>query len=776
MAEARRDLQFTSLELLKDCKLGAGAYGVVYKARCDELVCAGKVLSPVLFHFFDLSDLRGNAVWENFRRECQYLSVANHPNVVQYLATAREPKSGLPILLMELMDESLTHFLKRRQDLLPYRLQVNLCHDIALALAYLHSNLGIVHRDLSSNNILLVAGCRAKVADFGMSKLLRCNPSSTPNTVCPGTQPYMPPEALEDPALYTDKLDSFSHGVLSIQIVTCQFPEPTECKRRVQDEQYSVGEIYVPIDERERRRAHIDLIRPDHPLLPVTLSCLEYKPERRPSASQLCRQLAILKTISPYVDSVHCVQKHEGSTEVEDFRLTRTSSSDDVVRDGQIEACGLQCSTTAGLLRQETAVVVEEEAREKAHQKRDTMNEAVKRKDHEIETLRREAEADVAAMKQEMQRLSEAHRRATATVQEKDRLIEAGKEKVQELNQQLLESQEIVAQFQQRLDGTRVEVSRQDSGQAIACSPTTSPPGTLKWRQDRSHCPRTMARGCATGDGSTVYFTPHLSNDIFIYSSRGGKWVKLPSCPYRGFGLAVVNGLLTTIGGAEMGMAGRVTNTLLSLVKESMRWTKRLPPMLNQRQLVSAVCDLNNLVVIGGVAHGRLNVVEVMDTHSLQWSTVSSLPHPLSESSTTLVGDKLYLAGGLDGSGATTAVLCCSLTSLVRSSQSLTFRAFITGRKPVWQKASGLPFYRSTVVGVGGQLLSVGGCNWDGTPTATIHAYDDSGDVWRAIGQLSVPRRLCLVAALQGNELLVVGGKASHGAATADVEVATLEP
>jgi serine/threonine-protein kinase TNNI3K len=61
---------------------------------------------------------------------------------------------------MELMDDSLTHFLESSPRPIPYHIQVNICHDITLALSFLHSN-GIVHRDLSSNNVLLIGNVRA---------------------------------------------------------------------------------------------------------------------------------------------------------------------------------------------------------------------------------------------------------------------------------------------------------------------------------------------------------------------------------------------------------------------------------------------------------------------------------------------------------------------------------------------------------------------------------------------------------------------------------------
>jgi len=149
------------------------------------------------------------------------------------------------VLLMELMDESLTRFLERAQGPLPYHTEVNLCHDITLALSYLHSN-GILHRDLSSNNVLLIAGSRAKVTDFGMAKLYAVNRTSF--TRCPGTLVYMPPEALSDPPVHTYKLDSFSFGVLCVQILTRQFPNPCNRVTRVESPQSS------PVPEIERRK------------------------------------------------------------------------------------------------------------------------------------------------------------------------------------------------------------------------------------------------------------------------------------------------------------------------------------------------------------------------------------------------------------------------------------------------------------------------------------------------------------------------------------------
>ena len=209
---------YRTIQLLKTKPLGTGAYGAVYKAMCDDLLCAGKILHPTLFQS---NDPGATTIMRRFQQECNFLSAVRHPNIVQYLGSHQDPDTRLPVLLMELMDESLTQFLKRSQEPLPYHTQVDLCHDVALALAYLHSN-DIIHRDLSSNNVLLIgAGNRAKVTDFGMAKLFNINQSAmTPLTMCPGALACMSPEALDDPPIYTKKLDTFSFGVLDIQIIT----------------------------------------------------------------------------------------------------------------------------------------------------------------------------------------------------------------------------------------------------------------------------------------------------------------------------------------------------------------------------------------------------------------------------------------------------------------------------------------------------------------------------------------------------------------------------
>ena len=304
---------FKNVELFKTETLGTGSYGAVCKAKCDELICAAKLLYPVLFEMQpkdSSSDGKHQHPYQRFELECRFLSRLNHPNIIRYLGTYRDPDTNALVLLMELMDESLTHFLESSSEPLPYHVQVNICHDIAQALSFLHSN-EIIHRDLSSNNVLLIAGDRAKVTDFGMSKFADVAATRLATmTQCPGTPVFMPPEALNEPPVYTEKLDNFSLGVVIIQVVTRKFPKPTDRYKTMDLINPSVpGQVIkaqVPVPEFERRNAHISLIEGTHPLLPVAVPCLRNKDTERPSSQQLCQTLAALKESAKYVESSQC--------------------------------------------------------------------------------------------------------------------------------------------------------------------------------------------------------------------------------------------------------------------------------------------------------------------------------------------------------------------------------------------------------------------------------------------------------------------------------------
>ena len=322
MAEGQTEFAYRNIELYKSQSLGSGSYGGVCKAKCDGLLCAAKIMHPTLF---DLHDTGAVSYLRKFREECHLLSLARHPNLVQYLATCFDPDTRLPVLLMELCDESLTAFLERSPGPLSYHIQVNICHDISLALVYLHSN-GLIHRDLTGNNVLMIAGPRAKITDFGMSKLASMHPRMTAFTLCPANILYMSPEALDEARTYTAKLDEartytakldmFSFGIIVIQIITRQFPNPTDrfrtlhetkVKEESEDDEDD-NEVRQVVPETERREAHLKLIPDTHSMKPLALQCLKKKERQRPSALQLSERLSELKNSSRYRESMQRIQ------------------------------------------------------------------------------------------------------------------------------------------------------------------------------------------------------------------------------------------------------------------------------------------------------------------------------------------------------------------------------------------------------------------------------------------------------------------------------------
>ena len=317
--------KFGEIQFLKDHTLGIGSYGVVFKARCDSLICAAKVLHPTLFNpslqHHLVAEKASIAPIRKFEQECEFLNTIRHPNVVQYLGLCEDPDTGLPVLLMELMDGNLTQFLHgepKSQKPPSYGMQVNICHDITLALSFLHSN-DIIHRDLSSNNVLLIGNIRAKVTDFGMATFA----SHLSLTKAPGSDVYMPPESWKDKPVYTATLDCFSLGVIIIQILTQLLPSPGD---RLKELKISGRKVDVRISEIERRQEHISKVDPNHPLLPVALNCLKDRGTDRPSAKQLCERLEVLKEGPEYSETVLEEKNENSEQEREDLQQNIESS------------------------------------------------------------------------------------------------------------------------------------------------------------------------------------------------------------------------------------------------------------------------------------------------------------------------------------------------------------------------------------------------------------------------------------------------------------------
>ena len=781
------EFHYQKVELLKTESLGIGSYGAVYKAMCDDLPCAAKILHPTLFQF----NAPGTSVMRKFEQECRLLSAIKHPHIVQYLGTYNDPELRLPVLLMELMDESLTRFLERSNEPLPYHTEVNFCHDIALALSYLHSN-SIVHRDLSSNNVLLIAGSRAKVTDFGMVKLYDVNRSTahlTPLTLCPGTTVYMSPEALGESPTYTDKLDSFSLGVLSIQIMTRQFPDPGNRFKiiKINDPRAPSGRVQVEVPETQRRQSHIGLIDPAHPLLPVALNCLKDRDRERPSCHELCGHMSTLKASSKYTESVQQSQVNTKPTQ----SANRESREREIQQSQQIQDLQQQLHTKEDQLRT-------------LHDQLHIQNDQLCTKDDQLQEKEQENQQQqqqilglrtlLTAKDEQLAGKDEQLAGKDYQIQQKEAAVATHQREIQQLRQQLQSSEQVAAEFQQNLlerekmiqDLQRQVLEqqqqlRQRGGQRQEeeeASGAAASGGSIKLRwRDGGRAPCKMVGEVSVVDGSVAYFRPVESKSIFTYNSTNNKWSELLGCPNYGFSLAMVNSLLTAIGG--MTSNNGLTNTLFSLTGN--KWTKQFPPMPTKRCVTVVVCSGRSLVVAGGsTGNMTLSTVEVMDTETLQWSTASSLPHPLCQASATLCGDLVYMLGGYDQSGEQSkSVFTCSLAALLQSyqPQSLVARLktlSLASKPEVWHQLTYTPVTLSTCTSLQGRVLAVGGTDSDGKKTTVIHMYNTTTISREVISHMATPRCRCLVAVLPHNQLMVVGGFVAGGDKTNSVEIASI--
>ena len=795
-----------NVRLLKKDKLGSGSYGVVCKAMWGQRLCAAKLLHPIFFHSDDPGFVTTR---RRFEQECRFLNDMKHPHIVEYLRTSHDPDSGLLVLLMELMDESLTHFLERSQQPLAFHIEVDLCHDIALALVYIHSK-DIIHRDLSGNNVLLLAG-RAKITDFGMSKLLDANQRMTALTMCPGNSVYMPPEALREPPVYSKKIDCFSFGVLQIQIMTRQFPDPGPAMRVVEDSRSPTGAINIPVLDSERRKSHIDIINPTHTLLPTALSCLSYLEKDRPSAQDLCQQLAAVKEAPRYQlqilrremqDSQR--RTHTLQQELQDSqRRTHTLQQELQTKDQQLQDSQRRTHTLQQELQtkdqqlqdsQRRTHTLQQELQTKEQQLQDSqrrthtlqqdsqrqiqqLTHQVEEKQHTIddkETLLREFQRSLLQHEQTNKQLQDTVDQLRRDLQQAVEEKQAGERRLREDNQQLPIMPQVGARPRETTTPPRTELQQPQEKQHAAGNGQLQQmkrPGSLPQKavvqqkaikdmgwQEEHKAPQKMYRGSAAVDANIAYFNGRGLTTVHSYDSDTREWHRLPDAPHTQSTLVVVHHILTMVGGV---ISGRATDSLLSLMGEGRgkKWLPHLPAMPTKRFDTAAVCSGHSLIVAGGQDYSNyLATVEVLDTDTRQWSIASSLPHPFCLATISICGERLYMLGGRDQTGYRThSVLSCSIPELLQSCQTqhptLWQRVAQKLKSTIWRQVADAPHYYSSCATLCGQLVAVGGLN-----ASAISVYNETTESWEAMGNMPTARCWALVAILNGKMMVVGGG------------------
>ena len=498
----------------------------------------------------------------------------------------------------------------------------------------------------------------------------------------------------------------------------------------------------MPVLETERRKNHIDKINPTHMLLPIAVDCLHYQENDRPSSEELCQRLAGLKESREYRESTSQIQDEVQSNSDQVLLLTQQLQE----KDKQIL---------------EKDKIIQEMGDANNRQVQDE-HKALQQKNNEIQERdrllqqERQLQEEVTSQERQLQQSNqqlEEQEQVTAEIQQTNHSLQRQVEQLQQqLSQQSLKPPQPPPPSQAQVRGRQLQVDHKPHPHSIREM-------SLNWK-DGGKAPLKIIRGAAVVDGDMAYFIS-CNGEVCSYNVPTKKWTKFPKCPNMCSSLAVINGQLTAIGGCKNPYKTNThSNQLLSLPG----YKEVFPAMPTKRRATTAVTSKKHLIVAGGIIglSDRYKIVEVMDTKSLVWSTVASLPHPYTGASVTIYGDQLYMLGGADDKAWTKSVLTCSLTELLQSSSSSS-----SSSSSIWHRVADAPAYSSTCAAVNGELLAVGGRDEDDKPLSAIHKYNPTTNSWDLISNMPTARYLSLIAVLPTNEMMVVGG--TIGTMTHDV-------
>lgn len=191
-------------------RLGAGAMGVVYKARyTNGALVALKILpgSPANLETENLA---------RFDREAKILQQLKHPHIVRLYGTGRY--RGAPYYAMEYVSgESLSEILYRKGKLNWHEV-AELARQLCEALQHAH-DLGVIHRDLKPSNLMIAKDGTLKLADFGIAKDLDQTTQLTGAHCAVGTAAYMAPEQCRAQNI-SPRTDLYSLGVVMFELLT----------------------------------------------------------------------------------------------------------------------------------------------------------------------------------------------------------------------------------------------------------------------------------------------------------------------------------------------------------------------------------------------------------------------------------------------------------------------------------------------------------------------------------------------------------------------------
>ncbi|KAM3731738.1 hypothetical protein ACB098_11G004800 [Castanea mollissima] len=274
---------------IKYC-IGTGGYGSVYKA----MLPSGKVIALKKLHRLESQE---PAFDKSFRNEAKVLSEVRHRNIVKLYGYCLHNRCMF--LVYEYMEKgSLFYAISNDVEAkeLDWKKRVNIIKGIANALSYLHHDCipTIIHRDLTTSNILLNSKLEAFVADFGIARPL--NPDSSNLTTLAGTCGYIAPE-LAYTMVVNEKCDVYSFGVVVLETTMGRHPgELISSLASSSTQHIMLKDVLDP-----RLSPHINQTIAQNVVLVVTLAlaCLRSNPKSRPTMKHVSQEFLVRKPPLP---------------------------------------------------------------------------------------------------------------------------------------------------------------------------------------------------------------------------------------------------------------------------------------------------------------------------------------------------------------------------------------------------------------------------------------------------------------------------------------------
>ncbi|ESR59329.1 hypothetical protein CICLE_v10017807mg [Citrus x clementina] len=268
---------------IKYC-VGTGGYGSVYKAQLPN----GKVFALKKLHTSETEEL---TFIKSFRNEAQVLSQVLHRDIVKLYGFCLHRKCMF--LIYEYMEGGSLFCNLHNDDEaveLDWAQRVNIVKAIAHALAYLHHDCSpsIIHRDISSNNILLNSKLEAFVADFGTARLLYADSSN--QTLLAGTYGYIAPELAYTMAM-TEKCDVYSFGVVTLEVLMGKHPRDLLSSLSSSSDPKSM--LIDVLDQRLPPPVDQKVIQDILLFSTISFACLQSNPKSRPTMQSVSQEFLI---------------------------------------------------------------------------------------------------------------------------------------------------------------------------------------------------------------------------------------------------------------------------------------------------------------------------------------------------------------------------------------------------------------------------------------------------------------------------------------------------